>query len=100
VLVTSTEFNARAEAFKTIDPAGREDRMEFDDAGRQVKTIQNYDDGDPTTGTADKDVTVEYTYNLDSKIATITAKQQNSANDQVTTYTYGVGLAGPRRLGG
>ena len=33
--------------------------MEFDDAGRQVKTIQNYVNGDPTDGTPDQDVTVE-----------------------------------------
>lgn len=90
ILVTSTEFNIRGEAYRTIDPAGRDDRMEFDHAGRKTKTIQNYDDGDPTTGAADKDVTVEYTYNPDGKVRTIKARQQSAADDQVTTYVYGV----------
>ena len=45
ILVTSTEYNDNGEAFKTIDPAGKEDRTEFDDAGRRTKTIENYDDG-------------------------------------------------------
>ena len=33
VLVTTTEFDSAGQAYKTIDPAGREDRQEFDDAG-------------------------------------------------------------------
>ena len=63
VLVSTTWYNSSGEAYKTIDPAGREDRQEFDDAGRTVKTIQNYNDGDPSTGNADEDVTVEMAYN-------------------------------------
>ena len=50
ILVSTTEYNSSGEAYKTVDPAGREDRQEFDDAGRTVKTIQNYTDGDPSTG--------------------------------------------------
>ena len=45
VLVATTEYNARAEAHKTVDPAGRDDRTVFDDAGRVTKTIQDYVDG-------------------------------------------------------
>ncbi|NLS93084.1 MAG: hypothetical protein GXX96_13090, partial [Planctomycetaceae bacterium] len=37
ILVTSTEYNDAGQAYKTIDPAGREDRQVFDDAGRVVK---------------------------------------------------------------
>ena len=91
VLVTTTEFNAKGEAYKTIDPAGTESRVELDAAGRQIKTIQNYVDGDPTTGAPDEDVTVEYTYNANGQVLTLTARQQNPANDQTTTYVYGVG---------
>lgn len=90
ILVNSTEFNIRGEAYRTIDPAGRDDRVEFDYAGRKTKTIQNYDDGDPTTGAPDKDVTVEYTYNPDGKVRTVKARQQSTSDDQVTTYVYGV----------
>jgi hypothetical protein len=52
VLVSTTEYNSDGEGYKTIDPAGREDRQEFDDAGRVARTIQNYTDGDPSTGGA------------------------------------------------
>ena len=41
MLVTTTEFNAWGEVYRTMGPAGRDDRVELDDAGRQVKTIQN-----------------------------------------------------------
>ena len=87
--VTTTEFNAKGEAYKTIDPADREDRQEFDQAGRLTKTIQNYVDGDPTNGNPDEDVTIERTYNADGRIRTLKARQQSTANDQVTIYSYG-----------
>jgi RHS repeat-associated protein len=92
VLVNSTEYNSDGEAYKTIDPAGRDDRMYFDDAGRRTKTIENYDDGDPTTGAADKDRTVEYTYTADGLIKTVKARQQNTSDDQTTKYVYGTTL--------
>ena len=38
VLVTSTEYNTAGLAYKTTDPAGKESRSEFDDAGRTTKT--------------------------------------------------------------
>ena len=41
VLVTSTAYNDNGEAYKQIDPAGKEDRTYFDDAGRVLKTIEN-----------------------------------------------------------
>jgi len=72
ILVTSTEYNDAGQAYKTIDPAGREDRQVFDDAGRVVKAIQNYVDGNPATGGADEDVTVEMAYNADGQLSTLT----------------------------
>jgi len=59
------------------------------DAGRVTKTIENYSDGDPTTGTDDEDVTVEFTYTADGRRETITAKQKSPSDDQTTTYVYG-----------
>ncbi len=88
VLVSTTEYNSDGEAYKTIDPAGREDRQEFDDAGRAVKTIQNYTDGDPSTGAPDEDVTVETAYNADGQVLTLTAKNPTTG-DQTTSYVYG-----------
>jgi len=93
VLVTSTQYNSVGEAYKSIDPAGREDRREFDDAGRTTKAIQNYTDGDPATGTADQDVTVETTYNADGQVLTLTAKN-GTTGDQTTQYVYGTDLGG------
>ena len=92
VLVTTTEFDSAGQAYKTIDPAGREDRQEFDDAGRVVKSIQNYQDGSVNASYPDEDVTVETAYTADGQIATLTAKNP-ATGDQVTTYVYGTTLA-------
>jgi hypothetical protein len=43
--VTSTEYNNRGEAFKTIDPKAIESRREFDHAGWLTKLIENYVSG-------------------------------------------------------
>jgi hypothetical protein len=94
VLVSSTEYDSTGEAYKTIDAKGREDRREFDDAGRVTKTIQNYTDGDPTTSDMDDDVTVVTTYNSDGLVSTHTAKGHSSANDETTTYVYGTTIGG------
>lgn len=92
ILVTSTEFNDAGQAYKTVDPAGKEHRTVFDDRARKVKTIQNYVDGNPATGGADEDVTVEMTYNADGSLETLTAKN-STTGDQTTTYVYGTTLS-------
>jgi len=74
-------------------PAAKEDRTEFDAAGRVTKQIENYVDGDPTTGNDDEDRTVVFTYTADGQQATITAKQKSAADDQTTTYVYGTTLS-------
>jgi RHS repeat-associated protein len=92
VLVTSTCYNDCGQAFATIDPAGREDRQAFDDAGRLVRTIQNYKDGLVDSQHPDEDVTVERTYSPDGQLLTLTAKNPTTG-DQVTRYVYGTTLA-------
>ncbi len=92
VLVTTTEYDSAGQAYQTIDPAGREDRQEFDDAGRVTKTIQNYQDGAVDGDYPDEDVTVETTYTADGQILTLTAKNP-STGDQTTHYVYGTTLA-------
>ena len=92
ILVTSTDYNDAGQAYKTIDPAGREDRQLFDDAGRVVKTIQNYVDGTVSAAASDADVTVEMTYNADGNLETLTAKNPTTG-DQTTTYVYGTTLS-------
>ena len=92
ILVTSTDYNDAGQAYKTVDPAGREDCQLFDDAGRVVKTIQNYVDGTVSAAASDEDVTVEMTYNPDGNLETLTAKNPTTG-DQTTTYVYGTTLS-------
>ena len=91
ILVNSTEYDDAHNAYKTIDPAGKEHRTVFDDRARKVKAIQNYVDGSPATGNADEDITVEMTYTADGNMETLTAKN-SSTGDQTTTYVYGTTL--------
>ena len=93
VLVTSTEYNTAGMAYKVTDPAGKESRSEFDDAGRTTKQIDNYTDGNPATGGSDEDVTVEMAYNSDGQLTTLTAKNPTTG-DQVTKYVYGTSVGG------
>ena len=88
MLVTSFEYNQRGEAFKTVDPAGRDDRQEFDHAGRLVKNIQNYVDGTVDAESPDEDVTTLTTYNVDGQVIALTAVNP-ATGDQVTRYVYG-----------
>jgi RHS repeat-associated protein len=92
ILVTSTDYNDAGQAYKTTDPAAREDRQMFDDAGRVVRTIQNYVDGVVSAAASDEDVTVEMTYNGDGNLETLTAKNP-ATGDQTTTYVYGTTLS-------
>ena len=93
VLVTATEYNAAGMAYKVTDPAGKESRSEFDDAGRTTKQIDHYVDGNPATGGSDEDVTVEMAYNSDGQLTTLTAKNPTTG-DQVTKYVYGTSVGG------
>ena len=92
ILVNSTEYDDAGNAYKTIDPAGKEHRTVFDDRARKIKSIQNYVDGNPAIGNADEDVTVEMTYNADGNMETLTAKN-STTGDQTTTYVYGTTLS-------
>jgi YD repeat-containing protein len=88
VLVTTTDFNDRGEAYQTSDPKGTKFYAEFDHAGRQTKKIDNYVDGIPS---GDTDRTVELTYNTDGRLKTLTTKN-SVTGDQVTKYVYGTTL--------
>ena len=52
VLLSTVDYDAAGRMYKTVDPKGIETRTLYDDAGRKTKTIENYVDGDPTTGDA------------------------------------------------
>tara|TARA_R110002072_G_C7976780_1_gene535574 strand:+ start:9789 stop:15815 length:6027 start_codon:yes stop_codon:yes gene_type:complete len=90
VLVTTTEYNADTGNIETrTDPADTATRLEYDDAGRQVKLIQNYIDGSTAN---DANITTEKTYNTDGNVSVLTAWNADTGN-QVTTYEYGTTLS-------
>ena len=91
VLVTRVYYNDDGEAYRTIDAAEKERRTTFDDAGGTTKTVESYTDGNPGTGTADQDVTVETTYTPDGQVETLTAVN-SVTGDQVSTYYYATTL--------
>jgi RHS repeat-associated protein len=85
ILVIRTNYdNKTGQAIATIDPAGRETRIEYDNLGRTIRTIANYQ---PDEFGADKNVTVEYSYSKTGKILTLTAINSSTGN-QVTQYVY------------
>jgi hypothetical protein len=92
VLVSQTHFNERGEAFETVDPAGMANRTYADDAGRTVRTIQNYVAGEGCfCPGADQNVTTEMQYSA-GQLAALVAKN-SATGDQVTRYEYGVTFA-------
>ena len=88
VLVSTTAYNDRGEAYCTTDPAGRQAWQIFDDAGRTVAAISNYVTGTFNAAYPDQDVTVQTTYTPDGQVATLTAVNPTTGN-QVTRYVYG-----------
>ena len=92
ILVTRAEYNSENQVEWTYDALNRKSQTVYDDAGRVVKTVQNYVDDDPESDTADEDVTVLTSYTADGQIATYTAVNPET-DDQVTQYAYGTTLA-------
>ena len=88
VLVTTTDYNNRGEAWQVTDPKAGVRRSAFDAAGRVTQTIENY----VSSGTGvDQNKTTNFTYNADGNLATLTAVNATTGN-QVTTYVYGTTL--------
>ncbi len=67
------EYNAAGRAYRTIDDLGRIDETQFDDAGRTVRTIQNYDNGTVEETDTETDITVDYEYDAAGRLVTMTA---------------------------
>ena len=107
VLLSQTAYNNRGEGYLSTDPAGMVTRTDTDNAGRTIRTVQNYvpfsplpgggcqGEGTcvcatPTTG-SDVNVTVLTSYTPDDNVATLTAVNPATGN-QTTRYLYGVSL--------
>jgi len=88
-LRTTTTFDDDGTVASITDPAARITAFTYDDAGRKLKTINNYVDGTAGGGTLDdEDQITEATYTNGVQTA-FTAYVPGGSN-QVTTYTYGV----------
>jgi RHS repeat-associated protein len=99
VLVTTQEYDDAGQVEISTDPAGTQTRFEYDDAGRQTKLIENYQDGgtggsgsssssDSCPDSADTNRATVTAYTVDGQVKTLTAENA-STGDQTTTYTYG-----------
>ena len=64
VLLSTTSYNDRGEAYLTVDPAGRAQQQTFDDSGRLVETIDNVQSGSTAS---DANRTVRQTYTPDGQ---------------------------------
>ncbi|MGH7979234.1 MAG: RHS repeat-associated core domain-containing protein [Limisphaerales bacterium] len=89
VLVSAIAYNDRGEPYQMTDAAGTVTQQVFDDAGRRTQLIENYVSGgaDP-----DQNRTTNYTYNADSRLATLTAVNSVTGS-QTTTWVYGTTLS-------
>ncbi|RLE17376.1 MAG: hypothetical protein DRJ50_14150, partial [Actinobacteria bacterium] len=74
--------------YSATDPKDIEDRVGFDDLGRQTWTARNYEDEVPDAGEEDRDQIVRFAY-TDGLRTTYTADLPSGSTDQVTTYYYG-----------
>lgn len=99
-LVSSSEFNASGDQIRTTDPAGTVTALEYDQAGRRTKVIENWVTSSSSSSagsgcgpSVDVNRETRFTYNSDSQLATLTAVNAITGN-QVTTYTYGVTTTG------
>jgi YD repeat-containing protein len=99
ILVSQTGYNEAGEAFQVIDPAGKEDRTDYDAAGRRTELIENYvssssggSSGNGCAASDDENVTTQFTYTPDGDVG-----EQKVINaetgDQITKYIYGTTLS-------
>ena len=86
------QYDSAGRANRSTDNLGRIHQTDYDDAGRTVRTIQNYDDGEVDETDTDQDVTVEYQYDSGGRLVTMTAYNAkgsgNGVQAQATKYLY------------
>ena len=92
VLVTTTGYNDRGEAYQTYDPSGSTGKLTeltFDHAGRLTQQVEDKV-GSPTT--YDQNRTTNFEYTADGLLKKLTAVN-SVTGDQPTEYCYGTTLS-------
>ena len=103
VLVSLTRLDDAGNAYESVDPAGMVTRREFDDLGRTITEIENYQPGSSSSSSSssssgddcqpseDTNVTTRCTFTPDGQQATMTAVN-GQTGDQTTTWAFGTTL--------
>ncbi|GAB4547573.1 MAG: hypothetical protein Tsb0013_07390 [Phycisphaerales bacterium] len=86
---TETVFDASGRVYETEDALGRITRYAYDDAGRRITQIVNYDDG-TASAVADEDQITQWEYDDGLMVRMIATNYVSSVETQTTEYTYGV----------
>ena len=94
--VSLIDYNARGEAYETVDPAGNVTLTTFDDEGRTIEAIQNYS----TTISAATNITTDYQFNAGTALLSATSVTTEKADlsgtqTQITAYVYGTATDDP-----
>jgi YD repeat-containing protein len=99
ILVSRTGYNSAGEAFQVFDPAGKEDRTDYDAAGRRTELIENYVDsssgGSSGNGCApsdDENVTTQFAYTPEGNLGEQKVIDAQTG-DQITKFIYGTTLS-------
>lgn len=103
VLVTLATFDSAGNTFDTTDPAGMVTRFGYDDVGRKILQIDNYQPSSSSSSSSsssgggcnpsdDTNRTTQFTFTPDGQQATLTAVNARTG-DQTTTWTYGTTLS-------
>jgi YD repeat-containing protein len=92
VLVTSTDYDDAGRVSLIEDPKEQVTKFLYDDAGRTVAEIANFDNGTPSSETAPDDNITRYVYadGLMTQLwVDVNGNSTQDGNDQVTTYAFG-----------
>ncbi|WP_145349512.1 RHS repeat domain-containing protein [Roseimaritima multifibrata] len=99
ILVSQQIYNSAAELRDSINPAGKITRINYDAAGRQTETVDNFVESPASSSSSggcsasdDQNQTTQFAYTPDGLLKTLIAVNASTGN-QVTQYTYGTTLA-------